>query len=218
MIIRAACEDDVPAICALLSHPSMRGAVLPRTERSIGRTLEQWLVGTDDRDRVVGCIALAGHRADLAEIRSLAVSPVAAGQGFGSALLRSAVGQAWQRGIPSVFAQTRALALFERVGFRHMEDEAEHRPLCGRLLRSGYHRVRMDAPPLSVDAPDFAVGPAVPRLCSHGSEGEAAVGRVDANAEGAEAPITSHPDGIAPPGFHFHRYRSVAATQQQDVI
>lgn len=218
MIIRAACEDDVPAICALLSLASMRGAVLPRSERAIARTLGQWLVGTDDRHRVVGCVALEDHRSDLAEIRSLAVSPLAAGQGFGSALLRSAVGQAWQKGIPSVFAQTRALALFERVGFRHMEDDAEHRPLCGRMLRSGYHRVRMDAPPLSLDAPDFAVGPAAPRLGSHASEGETAVGRVDATVEGAEAPITSHPDGIAPPGFHFHRYRSVPATHSQSIM
>lgn len=207
MIIRSARADDVPLICSLLAHPAMRGAVLPRSEASIAESLDDWVVGLDEQHRLVGCVALESHRADLAEIRSLAVSPLARGKGFASALLRSAVGQAWAQGFVSVFAQTRAVALFERAGFQHMNEDAEHRPLCGRMLRPGYHRLRIDALPLSVNAPPVPVGPTVTEL----SEIEAQptpVGRLEAAPEGAPEPVPGDPDGIAPPGFHFHRYRS----------
>jgi amino-acid N-acetyltransferase len=217
-MIRAAREDDVPHICALLAHPAMRGAVLPRSDQAIASGLDDWTVGTNEQCDVVGCVALEARRSDLAEIRSLSVSPEARGQGFASALLRTAVAQAWQRGFPSVFAQTRALSLFERAGFRHMACDAEHRPLCGRMLRSGYHRVRIDALPLSLSAPELTVGPTTLAPDVDGMERDAAVGRLDVTPEGALEPIASDPDGIAPPGFHFHRYRSVASARPHVVI
>jgi len=217
-MIRTACEDDVPLICALLAHPAMRGAVLPRSEHAIATALDDWTVGTNEQHHVVGCVALEARRSDLAEIRSLSVSPEARGQGFASALLRTAVAQAWQRGYPSVFAQTRALSLFERAGFQHMACDAELRPLCGRMLRSGYHRVRIDAPLLSLNAPELTVGPITAAPDEDAMEGDAAVGRLDATPEGASEPIASDPDGIAPPGFHFHRYRSVASARPHVVI
>ena len=207
MIIRSANGDDVPLICVLLAHPAMRGAVLPRSEASIADSLDDWIVGLDEQHELVGCVALQAHRSDLAEIRSLAVSPLARGKGFASALLRSAVAQGWQRGFVSVFAQTRALALFERAGFQHMDEDAEHRPLCGRMLRPGYHRVRVDALPLSVNAPPVPMGPVATESPMQPPQ-LAPVGRPEAAAQGAHESIPSNPDGIAPPGFHFHRYRS----------
>ena len=93
MIIRSANGGDVPLICVLLAHPAMRGAVLPRSETSIADSLDDWIVGLDEQHELVGCVALQAHRSDLAEIRSLAVSPLARGKGFASALLRSAVAQ-----------------------------------------------------------------------------------------------------------------------------
>lgn len=216
-MIRAAREDDVPNICALLAHPAMRGAVLPRSAQAIASALDDWTVGTNEQ-YLVGCVALEARRSDLAEIRSLSVSTEARGQGVASALLRTAVAQAWQRGYPSVFAQTRALSLFERAGFQHMACDAELRPLCGRMLRSGYHRVRIDALPLSLNAPELTVGPTTSAPDEDAMEGDAAVGRLDATPEGASEPIASDPDGIAPPGFHFHRYRSVASVRPHVVI
>ncbi len=212
MIIRAASEDDVPLIATLLAQPSMRGVVLRRSESDISESLGDWIVGIDEQDRLVGCVALESRREDLAEIRSLAVSILARGQGFASALLRSAAAQAWQRGFRSVFAQTKAVGLFERAGFQHMNEEAEHRPLCGRMLRPGYHRVRIDALPLSINAPTASVGPAGAEEASAEESTPVPVGRTETVPEGAPELVSGDPEGIAPPGFHFHRYRSDALT------
>jgi amino-acid N-acetyltransferase len=53
----------------------------------------------------------------LVEVRSLAVLPVFRSYGLGRKIVLALVERARQRGIPTVFALTRAVAFFERLGF-----------------------------------------------------------------------------------------------------
>ena len=53
----------------------------------------------------------------LVEVRSLAVLPAYRSYGVGGLLVHGLVAQARERGIPTVFALTRAVPFFERLGF-----------------------------------------------------------------------------------------------------
>jgi amino-acid N-acetyltransferase len=63
-------------------------------------------------------VSLVTFNQSLCELRSLAVSPVYRGDGIGSQLIAAAVDLARQRGMRHVLSLTRAVALFERAGFR----------------------------------------------------------------------------------------------------
>lgn len=116
--IRPAHPEDVPAILHLLNEHVRRGDVLPRTAQSIRETLPDWLVGIDADEELVACVSLLFYTEALAEVRSLAVSDKAKGQGYGRILVRTLLTNAKQRGVPTVFALTRAVGFFQKLGFQ----------------------------------------------------------------------------------------------------
>ena len=122
MRIRRARPDEVEAIGALLAVYAEQGLLLPRTPESVRAALDDFLVAID-RGGVIGCVALefyGSRRNGLAEIRSLAVAPVARGAGVGARLLQAAVKQAERQGTARVFAVTRGPKFFERCGFARL--------------------------------------------------------------------------------------------------
>jgi amino-acid N-acetyltransferase len=58
---------------------------------------------------------------ELAEVRSLAVTPELQGYGIGRLLVDACVEEARDRGLSTLFALTRRPAFFERFGFRQAE-------------------------------------------------------------------------------------------------
>ncbi|HYL10449.1 MAG TPA: GNAT family N-acetyltransferase [Candidatus Acidoferrales bacterium] len=68
-------------------------------------------------ERVLGCVALEPYGADLAEIRSLAVTRELRGSGLGARLVRTALARARRRKFSRVFAVTHAPEFFVRQGF-----------------------------------------------------------------------------------------------------
>ncbi|HEX7587041.1 MAG TPA: GNAT family N-acetyltransferase, partial [Anaerolineae bacterium] len=59
----------------------------------------------------------------LVEVRSLAVAPAYRKNGIGAKIVEALVGEAQTRGMKMVFALTRAVPFFERVGFGVTEKE-----------------------------------------------------------------------------------------------
>lgn len=116
MNIRPAKPTDVPEILELLNEHARRGDVLPRTAVSIEETLPDWLVGLAD-GRVVACVSLLFYTEALAEVRSLAVHDDVKGQGWGSTIVKELITKARLRGVPTLFALTRAVKFFQSVGF-----------------------------------------------------------------------------------------------------
>lgn len=93
----------------------------------------------------LGCCALAVLTPDLAEVRSLAVRPEAAGRGIGQALVHACVAEARRLGVRRVFALTLVPEFFERCGFiltslgRLPEKSAAECPICPKRFKCDEH-------------------------------------------------------------------------------
>ncbi|MBF8262209.1 MAG: N-acetylglutamate synthase [candidate division NC10 bacterium] len=106
-MIRKAKVTDVPAL-------------LPRTLQELYERVMDFHVCEQD-GQIVGVCSLVVYRADLAEIRSLAVLPTYEGRGIGRAVAKACIAEARGLLIKRVFALTYKTAPFERLGFRVVE-------------------------------------------------------------------------------------------------
>jgi amino-acid N-acetyltransferase len=118
--IRPATSVDVPNIAALILANAIEGKVLPRSSAAIEATLTDWFVAAAD-DEILGCVSLLRYTSGLVEVRSLVVGERYRGLGIGSRLMMALLDEAWQRGVPTLFALTRRVAFFERFGFQVSE-------------------------------------------------------------------------------------------------
>ncbi|HIP70498.1 MAG TPA: argininosuccinate synthase [Anaerolineae bacterium] len=117
MHIRPAVPADVPDILSLVNDHVRQGDLLPRTAVNIRETLDDWLVGEDEDGDIVACVSLLFYTDALAEVRSLAVADKVKGQGWGRTIVKALITQAKLRGVPTLFALTRAVGFFQRAGF-----------------------------------------------------------------------------------------------------
>jgi N-acetylglutamate synthase-like GNAT family acetyltransferase len=116
MKTRCARIKDAAAIHRLVAYYAEQGLLLPRAEEEIRRNISHFLV-LEEKRHIVGCLSLESYGADLAEIRSVAVSPERRGKGLGASLVEFALLEARRGGIARVFAVTHAPQFFERQGF-----------------------------------------------------------------------------------------------------
>jgi argininosuccinate synthase len=123
MNIRAARLEDIPGMLVLINEHVRRGDLLPRTADSIRQTLGDWLVGEDGDEEIVAVVSLLFYNGALAEVRSLAVSDKVKGQGWGSHIVKALIEQARLRNLPTLFALTRAVHFFQKLGFQITQKE-----------------------------------------------------------------------------------------------
>jgi amino-acid N-acetyltransferase len=121
-LARPAVGADVQSIADIVNENARRGDLLPRSPENIRASLNTWLVA-EVAGVVVGIGSLLEMSPTLVEVRSLAVLPAYRGYGVGALLVRGLVARARARGIPTVFALTRAVPFFERLGFVVTEKE-----------------------------------------------------------------------------------------------
>ncbi len=105
MQIRKATTADVEQICALVNQHADLGEMLHRSTDEIFEILRDFFVAVED-GRIAGCSALHVMDRDLAEVRSLVVSPDVQGRGIGKELVDCCIGEARSLGIARVFALT----------------------------------------------------------------------------------------------------------------
>lgn len=135
MSVRAARAPDIAAMLALINRYAAEDRMLERTAPFLEANLADFLVA-DDAGRFLGCGALATLTGDLAEVRSLAVAPDAAGRGVGKAIVDACVQRARDRGLRRVFALTLVPDFFTKCGFtltslgRLPEKSASECPVC----------------------------------------------------------------------------------------
>ncbi len=121
-IIRAATRADAPAIADLVNIGEREGQLLPRSLESIRATIGDWLVA-EDAGRVIGAGSLLEMSPVLSEVRSLVVAREYRKNGVGAQVVAALVDEARARGIPTIFALTRAVKFFERLGFTMTDKE-----------------------------------------------------------------------------------------------
>jgi len=129
---------------ALIDRYAAEDRMLERSEAFLRANLGDFLVAEDD-GRFAGCGALAVLTRDLAEIRSLAVSPEAGGRGVGKAIVEACVERARERGLRRVFALTLVPEFFTKCGFTltslgHLpEKSAAECPVCPKRFACDEH-------------------------------------------------------------------------------
>ncbi len=120
--IRSATLADVPAIAELVAQFVVTGDLLPRSSESIQLTINDWVVGILDGE-MVGIGSLLVYTPVLAEVRSLAVLGKAQGTGIGRNIVTTLIEMGKSRQIPTLFALTRAVRFFEKLGFTVTDKE-----------------------------------------------------------------------------------------------
>ena len=89
-----------------------------------------------DGPRIVGCGALHVLWDDIAEVRTLAVAPEAAGRGIGRRLLETLVNRARNLGLRRVFCLTFEVDFFRRHGFEVIAGTPVGTDVYAQMLRS----------------------------------------------------------------------------------
>ena len=121
-MIRKAVLDDVNPIHALLQYYNKRGELLARPLHMLYEHLRDFWVFEDPKEKkIIGCCALQFCWENLAEIRSLAVSPDATGRGIGSTLTERAIQEAVYFNIKDLFTLTYRPDFFKRFGFNEID-------------------------------------------------------------------------------------------------
>lgn len=158
MRARRAGEADVSAIHGLIAHYAAEGILLERNEENVRQHIASFLV-LEEKRQVAGCVSLESYGPDLAEIRSLAVSPNACGRGLGARLVHFALAEARRRGIARVFAVTHAPDFFVRQGFeasprRALPEKIERDcRACPKARQCRLTAVIADLAPLNISFP-----------------------------------------------------------------
>jgi len=124
MKVEKAKIHDAQRIHELVNYFADKGEMLPRALSEIYENLRDYFVVRDSNNRVIGCVALHISWADLAEIKSLAVSGEKQTQGLGSLLVDACIHEARELGIPTIFCLSYKPAFFERYNF-HQVDKME---------------------------------------------------------------------------------------------
>jgi amino-acid N-acetyltransferase len=120
--IRKATLADAQSIADLVNLGEREGQLLPRSLHSIRASIGDWIVA-EDTAGIVGCGSLIEMSPVLSEVRSLAVAPKYRSNGVGANIAGALVDEARARGIPTVFALTRAVPFFEKIGFSVTDKE-----------------------------------------------------------------------------------------------
>lgn len=122
IVVRQADLADVQGIVDLVNEHARQGHLLPRSADNIRASIHTWVVAEVNGD-IVGIGSLLEMSPVLAEVRSLAVLPAFRSYGIGAKIVQELIEQARRRGFPTVFALTRAVHFFQRIGFTITERE-----------------------------------------------------------------------------------------------
>jgi amino-acid N-acetyltransferase len=134
LLVRRARIADVRAIKALVDHYAGK-VLLAKQLVTLYESVQEFWVAEQD-GRVVGCGALHVLWEDLAEIRTVAVDPLAAGRGIGHAIVAQLVALARELGLARIFVLTFETRFFGRHGFVEIEGTPVSPEVYEEMLRS----------------------------------------------------------------------------------
>jgi amino-acid N-acetyltransferase len=115
---RNAVLPDVEQIHAIIQPYAQKGVLLPRTLAELCENVRDFMIAeNEDGGKIIGCGALHLYGLHLAEIRSIAVDPVAKGHGAGRKLVESLLDEAERHHVTCVCLFTRIPDFFAHMGF-----------------------------------------------------------------------------------------------------
>ena len=120
MKVGKATIGDVPQMHQLVNYFADKDEMLARPLSEIYESIRDYFV-VKEGERVIACVALHVSWADLAEIKSLAVTEDSQKEGVGAQLMEACLGEAKGLGIPTVFCLTYKPGFFEKFGFSQVD-------------------------------------------------------------------------------------------------
>ena len=133
--LRSARTSDVRAIRDLVTPLADKRVLVAKEAVAYYEGLQEFVVAEREGE-VVGCGALHVMWDDLAEVRTLAVSPKVRGQGVGHELLCALVERARSLGVGRLFCLTFEVEFFLAHGFSVIEGTPVEPDVFAELLRS----------------------------------------------------------------------------------
>lgn len=121
-MIRKAVMADAKSIQTLVNTYAKGGEMLPLSINEVYEKILEFVVWEEDGE-LLGCCALHPTWDDLAEIRSIAVSPDNKKSGIGRSLVEKSLETAGVLGIHKVFLLTYVPGFFAKLGFTEVEKE-----------------------------------------------------------------------------------------------
>lgn len=109
-------DGEYEAVAGILQHYASQEILLWRNAEDILAHKESFFVVADDT-RIFGCVAIHDYGKGLFELRSLAVEQAWQSQGLGSFLVNGVIEYCKKREAKTLFALTRQVTFFERLGF-----------------------------------------------------------------------------------------------------
>ena len=125
---------DAAQIHKLVNYFADRNEMLARSLSEIYENMRDYFV-VRQGEQVVACGALHINWADLAEIKSVAITEEWQQKGIGNLLVAACLEEAEELGIPTVFCFTYKPAFFEKRGFTRIEKEKLPRKVWGECYR-----------------------------------------------------------------------------------
>jgi amino-acid N-acetyltransferase len=123
--IRTALASDAEEISRLNNSFADEYLMLRRSPEQVALAIDDYVVGVDERGRIVACGALKEYSPSVAEVAAIAVAREAHGNGVGRSIVASVESLAMKRGIDHVFALTLQPRFFEAIGY-HRVDRARY--------------------------------------------------------------------------------------------
>jgi amino-acid N-acetyltransferase len=137
LTVRRARTGDVPAIRRMIDHYAAERILLDKPTVTLFEDIQEFWVAEQDTDgALAGCGALHVMWRDLAEVRTIAVSPEFRGRGVGHAILEKLLATAGWLGIRRVFCLTFETRFFAAHGFTEHAQATVDPSVEAELLRS----------------------------------------------------------------------------------
>jgi amino-acid N-acetyltransferase len=133
--IRPARTSDVKGIRKLIDTYTVQRLLLSKETVTLYESVQEFTIAIEN-DEVVGCGALHVLWEDLAEIRTVAVSPHLRRQGVGQQILEAVISRARAIGVKRIFCLTFETEFFGRNGFEEIEGTPVEPEVFSQLLHS----------------------------------------------------------------------------------
>ena len=121
--VRHATVKDAAQIQNIVNYYAKKDLILARSLNEIYENIRDFAV-IEKKGKIIACGALHICWDDLAEIKSLAVTPRNKRKGCGGKIVQYLFHDAEALGIPRVFALTYQVEFFSSLGFRRIEMES----------------------------------------------------------------------------------------------
>lgn len=114
--------NDIASMQNLVKDEVESGVLLPRSDEEIATNIRSYTLAFRDGE-LAGFASLKIFNANLAEVRSLVVSPNFRNQGIGAKIVEELIKEAEFYGLKQVFALTYQKGFFEKLGFKEISKE-----------------------------------------------------------------------------------------------